>query len=121
MYFFTRIDHARNISRFWLSLVTPTIFGGWSLLREWGRIGSSGTVRLATFAREEEAKRAGAARLRGVPPPHASSRCCVGPGRAARSLGKYSRGLAQLKNQVQNGELPGGRAAGRFRLCGHLK
>lgn len=58
MAFFTRIDAAKNIRRFWLSVVTPTMFGGWSVLREWGRIGSPGRVQLRTFGSEEEAQRA---------------------------------------------------------------
>jgi predicted DNA-binding WGR domain protein len=58
MNFFTRIDPAKNISRFWLARVTPTLLGGWSLLREWGRIGSPGTVQSQTFDLEEEARRA---------------------------------------------------------------
>jgi predicted DNA-binding WGR domain protein len=58
MVFLTRIDPARKLQRFWLARVTPTIFGGWSLLREWGRIGSPGTVRSRSFEREEEARRA---------------------------------------------------------------
>jgi len=58
MPFFTRIDTAKNVARFWRSLVTPTIFGDWSLLREWGRIGSPGTAKSSTFEREDEARRA---------------------------------------------------------------
>lgn len=58
MQFFTRIDPAKRISRFWLSQVTPTLLGGWSLVREWGRIGSPGTVQARSFEREEEARRA---------------------------------------------------------------
>jgi predicted DNA-binding WGR domain protein len=57
MVFFTRIDPAKRISRFWLSLVTPTLLGGWSLVREWGRIGSPGTVQARTFDSEKEARR----------------------------------------------------------------
>jgi hypothetical protein len=34
MVFFTRIDPGKNIARFWRALVTPTLLGGWSLLRE---------------------------------------------------------------------------------------
>jgi predicted DNA-binding WGR domain protein len=58
MQFFTRIDPAKNISRFWLSIVTPGLLGGWSLLREWGRIGSPGRMESRTFEREDEARRA---------------------------------------------------------------
>jgi predicted DNA-binding WGR domain protein len=58
MQFFTRIDPAKRISRFWLSHVTPTLLGGWSLVREWGRIGSPGTMQVRTFEREDEARKA---------------------------------------------------------------
>jgi predicted DNA-binding WGR domain protein len=56
--FLTRIDRAKNIARFWRSVVTPTIFGGWALLREWGRIGSPGTTKSSSFETETEARRA---------------------------------------------------------------
>jgi len=39
--------------------VTPGIFGDWSLVREWGRVGSPGTVRKDWFDSEEEAIIAG--------------------------------------------------------------
>jgi predicted DNA-binding WGR domain protein len=58
MLFFTRIDPAQNISRFYMVRVTPTLFGEWSLLREWGRIGSPGTVQSRSFECEEDARRA---------------------------------------------------------------
>lgn len=58
MNFFTRIDPAKNIRRFWLSTVTPTLLGGWSLVREWGRIGSPGRMESRTFDLENEARRA---------------------------------------------------------------
>ena len=31
------------------------LFGGWSLVREWGRLGSGGTLRVDPFATEQEA------------------------------------------------------------------
>ncbi|MEY9607071.1 putative DNA-binding WGR domain protein [Bradyrhizobium japonicum] len=42
----TRIDNSRNMSRFYRLDVQPTLFGGWSLVKEWGRIGRAGTVRV---------------------------------------------------------------------------
>jgi len=39
--------------------VTPGLFGDWSLVREWGRRGSPGTVRKDWFDTEEEAWAAG--------------------------------------------------------------
>jgi predicted DNA-binding WGR domain protein len=41
-----RIDQQRNMSRFYKLDVQPTLLGGWSLIREWGRIGRPGTVRI---------------------------------------------------------------------------
>ena len=38
----------QQVQRFWLSMMTPTLLGGWSLVREWGRIGSPGTVQART-------------------------------------------------------------------------
>ena len=40
-----RHDAAKNKHRFYQMYVTPGIFGDWSLVREWGRVGSPGTVR----------------------------------------------------------------------------
>jgi predicted DNA-binding WGR domain protein len=37
----------------------PGIFGDWSLVREWGRVGSPGTVRKEWFNSEGEAIEAG--------------------------------------------------------------
>lgn len=46
---------AENRYRFYRLLLAPTLFGGWSLVREWGRIGQPGTVRTDPFTTEEEA------------------------------------------------------------------
>ena len=35
-----------------------TIFGDWSVMREWGRRGSPGTVRLSSYQRRNEAEAA---------------------------------------------------------------
>jgi predicted DNA-binding WGR domain protein len=35
--------------------VTPGTFGDWALVREWGSVGSPGTVRKDWFATEDEA------------------------------------------------------------------
>ncbi len=53
-----RHDPDKNIHRFYFILVTPGVFGDWSLVREWGRIGSPGTVRKTWFATEAEALQA---------------------------------------------------------------
>ena len=55
-----RREPARNRQRFYTILVTPTLFGAWALVREWGRIGQPGTVRETWFATETAAVEAGA-------------------------------------------------------------
>ncbi len=41
-----REDPSRNMRRFYLMMVQRDLFGGASLIREWGRIGGSGQVRI---------------------------------------------------------------------------
>ncbi|WP_346294336.1 WGR domain-containing protein [Sphaerothrix gracilis] len=60
-----RRDPARNVARFYRMHVVPTLFGEWSLVREWGRIGSGGQVKASTFGRLDHAEGA-LARLAGV-------------------------------------------------------
>lgn len=36
-----RVDASRNMSRYYVLAITPTMFGDTSLVREWGRIGES--------------------------------------------------------------------------------
>ncbi|WP_233144572.1 WGR domain-containing protein [Methyloprofundus sedimenti] len=38
-------DNDKNMHRFYQMHVTPGLFNEWSLIREWGRVGSPGTVR----------------------------------------------------------------------------
>jgi predicted DNA-binding WGR domain protein len=42
----TRSEPAKNIDRFYVVDIMPTLFGEWAVLREYGRRGSPGTVRL---------------------------------------------------------------------------
>ena len=58
MTFLTRIDPTRNMDRFYIVAVTPTLFGEWAVLREWGRRGSPGTMRLDSYQRRNEAETA---------------------------------------------------------------
>ncbi len=55
-------DQQRSFSehahRFYQMQVAQGIFGDWSLIVEWGRIGSPGTVRKAWFFTEREALQA---------------------------------------------------------------
>lgn len=56
-----RRDPARNRQRFYAITVTRTLFDGWALVREWGRIGQRGTVRETWFDTESAALAASAA------------------------------------------------------------
>jgi len=40
-----RVDPARNMRRFYTIGLQPDLFGGCTLIREWGRLGSAGTIR----------------------------------------------------------------------------
>jgi predicted DNA-binding WGR domain protein len=59
-----RRDPVRHMARFYAVQVVPTLFGSWALVREWGRIGSPGTLRTDWFATEEEAETARARLVR---------------------------------------------------------
>jgi len=54
--FLTRTEPVRNIDRFYLVEVTPTLFGEFAVLREWGRRGSPGTVRLNSYSQRGDAE-----------------------------------------------------------------
>jgi len=51
-------DPATSQIRFYRLITIPNLFGGWSLVREWGRIG--GQVKIEPYATEDEAAVAGA-------------------------------------------------------------
>ena len=48
-------DSLRNKQRFYAIHITQTIFGEWAVIKEWGRIGSPGTVREEWFDEESQA------------------------------------------------------------------
>jgi predicted DNA-binding WGR domain protein len=50
-----RIDAARNMRRFYALSTQPTLFGEMSLIRNWGRIGTSGKTMVRTFDGSAEA------------------------------------------------------------------
>lgn len=54
-----RHDAKKNMHRFYQMIVAPGLLGEWSLIREWGRVGSPGTVRKDWFDTEAEAITAG--------------------------------------------------------------
>lgn len=51
----TRIDPARNMRRFYRLALQPDLFGGCTLIREWGRIGRGGQIKREDFASEGQA------------------------------------------------------------------
>jgi predicted DNA-binding WGR domain protein len=60
----TRTDPTRNMARFYVLDIQPTLFGEWALVREWGRIGSAGRLVSGRFASEQEAALAMAEHLK---------------------------------------------------------
>src|SRR5271170_2792502 len=52
-----RVDPARNVARYYVLSIEPTLFAKHTLIRRWGRIGCLGRERLQFF-RSEDASRA---------------------------------------------------------------
>lgn len=50
-----RIDPSKNMRRFYMLAIQPTLFGGASIIRNWGRIGTNGQSMMKTFDSEEDA------------------------------------------------------------------
>jgi len=50
--YLVKVDLSRNQSRFYSIHVTKTIFEDWAIVKEWGRIGSPGTIREEWFDNE---------------------------------------------------------------------
>jgi predicted DNA-binding WGR domain protein len=48
-------DPQRNQYRYYLLTVQPNLFGTWSLIREWGRIGRPGRMKIDLRESHEEA------------------------------------------------------------------
>lgn len=53
-----RVDPARNMRRFYCLTIQPTLFGGASLMRDWGRIGTRGQSMVETFDDPDKAANA---------------------------------------------------------------
>ncbi len=51
-----RIDPSRNMRRFYTIAIQPTLFGGASVIRNWGRIGTNGQSKMETFDQPEQAE-----------------------------------------------------------------
>lgn len=52
----TRIDRARNMARFYRLDIAPDLFGGVTLIRNWGRIGGAGREQREWFAVRDQAE-----------------------------------------------------------------
>ena len=52
----TRTDPAQKVLRFYRMEIAPGLFGDWALVREWGRIGQPGQVRVDWCETEAAAK-----------------------------------------------------------------
>lgn len=50
-----RVDPAQNMQRFYSLSIQPTLFGGASLIRDWGRIGTRGQTMMETFDTADDA------------------------------------------------------------------
>ena len=57
-------DPQRNQHRYYLLDVQPHLFGGWSLVREWGRIGQPGRLKFDLCDSLDDARRAYFTKLR---------------------------------------------------------
>jgi len=53
-----RIDASKRMHRFYRLDVQADLFGQWCLMREWGRIGSTGQTRSLPFHNPQEAQAA---------------------------------------------------------------
>jgi predicted DNA-binding WGR domain protein len=53
-----RLDPSRNMARFYVLSVQPTLFGEVSLVRHWGRIGTKGRQKIELFDACGDAKAA---------------------------------------------------------------
>lgn len=47
-----RVDPVRNMCRFYTIGLQPDLFGGCTLVREWGRLGSAGTIHYDIYPNE---------------------------------------------------------------------
>lgn len=54
----TRVDASQNMARYYRMTVQPTLFGEWSVVREWGRIGRGGQVRKVLYPTQNVASQA---------------------------------------------------------------
>jgi predicted DNA-binding WGR domain protein len=58
MIYLERHDSARNMARFYCLTVEKNLFGEFSLVRTWGRIGQSSQIKIELHATEQDAQAA---------------------------------------------------------------
>lgn len=51
-----RIDPSQNMRRYYTLAIQPTLFGGASVVRNWGRLGTRGQSMMETFDLSKEAE-----------------------------------------------------------------
>lgn len=51
-----RIDPSKNMARFYELDIQPNLFGGYSLLRYWGRVGTDGQMKIELHDRKSDAR-----------------------------------------------------------------
>ncbi len=56
--YLSRVDPSQNMARFYVLSIQPNLFGGSSLIREWGRIGTRGQHKIVLCDDIETAHRA---------------------------------------------------------------
>lgn len=52
----TRLDPTRNMARFYLLAMEQDLFNGIALVRNWGRIGTRGRLRIELFRSRQDAE-----------------------------------------------------------------
>jgi predicted DNA-binding WGR domain protein len=45
-----RVDRTKNMARYYVLSVEPTLFAEWALVRRWGRLGGAGRTRIDLHA-----------------------------------------------------------------------
>lgn len=50
-----RVDATKNMARFYRLAIEPTLFGEFSLVRNWGRIGTRGQEKVLVLENEKQA------------------------------------------------------------------
>ena len=51
-----RLDLSKNMRRFYRLAIHQDLFGVWTLIREWGRIGRRGQTRISSFLGRSQAE-----------------------------------------------------------------